>query len=252
LVWDNRRLTFPVYLGVGAWSIHPHWVFDALAYFIGFQLYLRMRRRRGDVLSGDARWWMIAAAIAGAAIGSKVLFWFEDPAETLAHWREPLFLLGGKTVVGALVGGLIAVEIAKRWLGITARTGDLFAVPLAVGIGVGRIGCFLSGLPDRTYGSPSTMPWAVDFGDGIPRHPTQLYETTFLWLLAAFLARTVARPHREGDVFRLFMVGYLAFRLVIDALKPEVRLALGLSAIQWTALAVVVHYRHDVARWLTK
>jgi prolipoprotein diacylglyceryltransferase len=132
------------------------------------------------------------------------------------------------------------------------RTGDLFAVPLAVGIGIGRIGCFLSGLPDRTYGSPSTMPWAVDFGDGIPRHPTQLYETAFLWLLASFLAGILARPHREGDVFRMFMVSYLAFRLVVDAIKPEVRVALGLSAIQWTALAVIVHYRHDVARWLTK
>lgn len=232
--------------------MHPHWVFEAVGYVVGFLLYLRLRRRRGDVLDGDARWWMIAAAIAGAAIGSKLLFWLEDPAETLARWRDPFFLFGGKTVVGALVGGLVAVELAKRRLGITARTGDLFAVPLATGIGLGRIGCFLSGLPDRTYGLPSTLPWAVDFGDGMPRHPTQLYETAFLAILAGFLAWVLSRPHREGDVFRWFMVGYLGFRLVVDAIKPEVRLALGLSAIQWTALAVIVHYRHDVARWLTK
>ena len=251
-VCDNRGLTFPVYLHLGSWQIHPHWVFEALGYVIGFRIYFRLRYTHGDVLDGDARWWIVAAAIAGAAIGSKALFWLEDPAETLARWREPLFLIGGKTVVGALVGGLVAVELTKRRLGMTARTGDLFAVPLAAGIGIGRIGCFLSGLPDRTYGVPSSVPWAVDFGDGIPRHPTQLYETAFLAALATGLAWMISRPHREGDVFRLFIVGYLAFRLVVDAFKPEVRIALGLSAIQWTALAVIAHYRHDVARWLTR
>lgn len=243
-------MTFPVLIGVGAWRVHPHWVFDALAYLAGFQLYLWQRRRFGDVVDSHARWWVVAAAIGGAAVGSKLLFWLEDPAETLAHWRDPLFLLGGKTVVGALVGGLIAVELTKRAIGVTARTGDLFAVPLAIGIAIGRVGCFLSGLPDRTYGTPSSLPWAVDFGDGIPRHPTQLYETIALVALAAWIAHLARRPHREGDLFRVFMVGYMAMRLVLDAIKPEVRLALGLSAIQWTALAVLVHYRHDVARWL--
>ena len=226
-------------------------MFDALAYFVGFQLYLRARRRAGDILDNHTRWWIVAAAIGGAAIGSKLLFWLEDPAETLAHWRDPLFLLGGKTVVGALVGGVIAVELTKHVLGVTARTGDLFAVPLTIGIAIGRIGCFLSGLPDRTYGTASSLPWAVDFGDGIPRHPTQLYETLALLALAARLARLSRRPHLQGDLFRLFMVAYMGLRLILDAIKPEVHVALGLSAIQWTALAVLVYYRHDVARWLT-
>ncbi len=252
IVGQSPALTFPVGIPLGPWRVDPHLFFDALAYFTGFRLYFWLRRRRGDVLDGDTRWWMVAAAIAGAALGSKMLFWLEDPGETAARWREPFFLLGGKTVVGALVGGLAAVELAKHWLGVTQRTGDLFAMPLAVGIGIGRIGCFLSGLPDRTYGSPTSLPWGVDFGDGIARHPTQLYETAFLIGLAAWLARLLSRPHQEGDLFRVFIVAYLAFRLVVDAVKPEVRLALGLSAIQWTALAVIVHYRHDVARWLTR
>ncbi len=135
-------------------------------------------------------------------------------------------------------------------MAVTSRTGDLFAVPLAVGIAIGRIGCFFSGLPDRTFGSPSSLVWAVDFGDGVPRHPTQLYESAALIALAAWLSRVARRPHVEGDVFRAFMLGYMLLRLVLDAIKPEVRLAMGLSAIQWTALAVVIHYRHDVARWL--
>ncbi len=50
--------------------------------------------------------------------------------------------------MGGLAGGLIAVELVKKRFGVTAGTGDLFAIPLAVGIAIGRIGCFLTGLPD--------------------------------------------------------------------------------------------------------
>src|ERR1700687_941784 len=135
-------MQFPVYLRIGSLQIHPHWVFEALAYAVAFRLYLTLRRREGDPLDDDTRWWVIAAAAAGAAVGSKVLYWFEDPRLTLAHWHDPIFLMGGKTIVGALIGGLLAVEWIKHRLGITRRTGDLFALPLCVGIAIGRIGCF--------------------------------------------------------------------------------------------------------------
>ena len=117
-------MQFPAYLRIGSLQIHPHWAFEMLAYVIAFRLYLTLRRRQGDVLDDDARSWVIAAAAAGAAVGSKILFWFEDPQLALAHWHDPIFLMGGKTIVGALVGGLIAVEWTKRRLGVTRRTGD--------------------------------------------------------------------------------------------------------------------------------
>jgi prolipoprotein diacylglyceryltransferase len=221
-----------------------------LAYSGGFRLFLWQRRRLGDPIDAHARWSVVAAAIFGAAIGSKVLFWLEDPAETLAHWNDPVFLFGGKTIVGALIGGLAGVELEKRWAGITERTGDLFAMPLAAGIAVGRIGCFLSGLPDRTHGTPSSLPWAVDFGDGIPRHPTQLYESIVMALAAVSLGRLTRRPHVQGDVFKLFMTIYFGLRLVVDVIKPEVRILPGLSSLQWASLAVLIYYRHDVRRWL--
>jgi prolipoprotein diacylglyceryltransferase len=88
------------------------------------------------------------------------LYWFEDPHLSLANWQNPAFLLGGKTIVGALIGGLAAVEWTKHQLGITQRTGDLFALPLTIGIAIGRIGCFLTGVEDHTAGIHTSLPWA--------------------------------------------------------------------------------------------
>lgn len=244
-------MDFPYYLQFGPLRLHPHWVFEALAYAISFRIYLYLRRSHGDPVSEDIRWWVIAAATAGAALGSKLLYWLEEPAVTLAHWNDPAYLMGGKTIVGALIGGLICVEWAKRRLGVATRTGDLLAIPLALGIALGRIGCFLSGLPDHTYGTPTRLPWGVNFGDGIPRHPTQLYELAFLIFFVALLWRLLRRPHINGDVFKALMVGYMGFRLVVDFLKPEATLA-GLSSIQWAAALTLGYYAPDVWRWMKR
>lgn len=195
------------------------------------------------------RWSVIAAAVAGAAIGSKALYWFENPYLLAANWNNPAYLMGGKTIVGGLMGGLIAVEMVKRLEGETRSTGDLFAAPLALGLAIGRIGCFLAGLPDDTYGKATSMPWGVNFGDGIPRHPTQLYELVFAAILCLFLWRILGRPHRSGDVFKCFMVVYCGWRVGIDYLKPEARI-FGLSSIQWACVAVLLYYARDIRRWM--
>jgi phosphatidylglycerol---prolipoprotein diacylglyceryl transferase len=234
-------MTFPVYIPVGPWQLHPHFVFETLAYFIGFRLYLWQRRRDGDAIDTGTRWSIIAAAIGGAAIGSKLLFWLENPALTWQHRADLEFLMAGKTIVGGLVGGLIGVELTKLALGVHRSTGDLFAVPLAIGAAIGRIGCFLSGLDDQTYGVATSLPWGIDFGDGVRRHPTQLYEAFFLVALAIVIARIARRPHQNGDLFMTFMTGYLGCRVLVDFLKPEPRFA-GLTSIQWVALAVLLYY----------
>jgi prolipoprotein diacylglyceryltransferase len=104
---------------------------------------------------------------------------------------------------------------------------------------VGRIGCFLAGLADDTYGTPTKLPWGVDFGDGIARHPTQLYELLFLGLLAFLLNRYNRRSHPEGATFRLFLTAYLAWRLAIDFIKPQ-PLVHGMNLIQWSCVAGLV------------
>jgi len=152
-----------------------------------------LRRRFGDPVATPLRWAVITVAVAGAALGSKLLFWLEDPQLTWSSFHTPAYLMGGKTIVGALAAGLLAVELTKRYIGLRQSTGDLYAVPLAVGIAIGRIGCFLTGLADNTYGTPTRLPWAVNFGDGVPRHPTQLYEIAFLLLLIPLLYHILRR-----------------------------------------------------------
>lgn len=165
-----------------------------LSYIIAFYAYVTLRRRFGDPIVSPLRWAAVAAAVAGAALGAKLLFLLEDPRLTFANLDNPAYLLnGGKTIVGALIGGLITVELMKRYIGLRTSTGDLYAIPLALGIAIGRTGCFLTGLADNTYGTPSNLPWAINFGDGITRHPTQLYEILFVLALVPVLYRTQKR-----------------------------------------------------------
>jgi len=241
-------MSFPVYLHVGSITIHPHLLFEALAYTVGFRLYLELRRHQGDRLQDFHRWWVIAAAAIGALLGGKLLFLFEDPRQTLQHIAQPALLFSGKTIVGTLIGGLFAVEFAKRRLGVTTRTGDLFALPLCAGIAIGRIGCFLTGTEDQTTGIATTLPWGINFGDGVRRHPTQIYEILFILLLAVVILMVSRRPHGDGGLFKIFMVGYFAFRLACDFLKPDIRVFAGLSSIQWACLAMLFYYSPDILR----
>ncbi|MGA2420906.1 MAG: prolipoprotein diacylglyceryl transferase family protein [Candidatus Acidiferrum sp.] len=242
-------MSFPVYVQIGSLRLNPHLVLEAVAYAVGFRVYLWLRKHNGDMLDDTNRWWVIAAAALGAVAGSKMLYWFEDPGLTLAHWNDLVYLMGGKTIVGALAAALFSVEAMKLQLGITQRTGDLFAVPLCVGIAIGRVGCFLTGLDDHTFGVATRLPWGVNFGDGIARHPTQLYESLFVIALGIFLWRRSGRPHVAGDIFEMFMVAYFAFRLAVDFLKPDVRVFLGFSSIQLVSMGILLYYAPDVLRW---
>ena len=215
-------------------ALHP--IFESLGYTCGFALYRVARARQGDLISNDSRWLTIAAAALGGLGGSRILGVLEQAPVRGFHWSDLVALSGGKTIVGGLLGGWLAVELAKILLGIKSRTGDLYAAPICAGVAIGRIGCFLAGLPDDTYGRATTLPWGVDFGDGIRRHPTQLYEMIFLAALGWLLWQWNARTHVSGQVFRGFMAAYLGWRFLVEFLKPEPPW-MGLDVIQWACLA---------------
>lgn len=240
-------MDFPAYLHVGPWRVHPHPVFEALGYAVGFQLFLALRRRNGDPVQ-EQRAYLVLAAIAGALVGSKLLALLVNPAAVWAGRADWRTWVEGKTIVGGLLGGLLAVELAKKRMRIHQPTGDLYAVPLAVGIAIGRVGCFLTGLSDRTYGKATGASWGVDFGDGVLRHPTQLYEIVFLLgVLVPALLMLPVRWSRPGERFKLFMAGYLGWRLLVGFLQPSPTF-LGLAAIQWACVAGLAYYAPHLPR----
>ncbi|MDQ7249504.1 prolipoprotein diacylglyceryl transferase [Dongia sedimenti] len=128
----------------------------------------------------------------------------------------------GHSIAGAIAGGIVGAEGYKLARGIKGSTGLVFVAPLAAGIAIGRWGCFLSGLPDYTYGIPTGLPWGVDFGDGIPRHPVQLYESfAMLGFLIWFvwqLSRRASLVLRSG--FHLLVAYYAVQRFCWEFLKP--------------------------------
>jgi len=151
-----------------------HTVFDLIAWASGAAIGYAVRRRyfatgtpSGFQLSRHPVY-VIAVAL-GAGVGALLAGGFNMALSGL----PPL----GHSVAGAIAGGIVGAEFYKVARGIKGSTGLVFVAPLAAGIAIGRWGCFLAGLPDYTYGVPTSLPWGVDFGDGIPRHPVQLYES---------------------------------------------------------------------------
>lgn len=233
----------PVLTPAAAHTVHL--VFEWLALAVGVQLYRRQRRRSGQpALLQPGSFAVVVGCILGAAIGNKLVFWIEMPhlwQNAATDWR---LIASGQSIVGGLLGGLLGVELAKKLVGIRHSTGDQFILPIVVGTVVGRIGCFLAGLNDGTYGVPTALPWGVDFGDGVPRHPTQVYDMLF-----AVGAGTLAWRYKDslapgsGLAFKLYLAAYLAWRLLVDGIKPvPYAYVFGLSGIQLVCLLALGCY----------
>ena len=231
-------------------TTYPHLVhalFEMMAITAGAFYYRRIMQRDGftnaSLLSGG-RFAVLLGCIAGAALGNKLVFWLEVPHLFPLYWNKPEIWFAGQSMVGGLLGGLIGVELAKKISGITQSTGDNFVYPILLGIIIGRTGCFIAGLDDGTYGLPTSLAWGIDFGDGITRHPTQLYEIAYaigLWFFLRYLRLKIDLP--AGYLFKIMLSSYLAWRLLIDDLKPlPYEYAYGLSGIQVTcAIALLIY-----------
>ncbi|RZJ13021.1 MAG: diacylglyceryl transferase [Rubrivivax sp.] len=203
-------------------------------------------QQRGGALA-PGNFGVLVGLLVGAALGNKLVFLIERPDVVIAMWQSGTLMFPGQSIVGGLLGGLIGVELAKKLTGQTRSTGDAMVLPIAIGLCIGRVGCFLAGLHDDTYGLPTSMPWGVDFGDGTPRHPTQLYEIAVVVALGVTLRR--ARFATQGFSFKLFLSAYLLWRFFIEFLKPvPVAYPFGLSGIQWICLIALAVYAPLVAR----
>jgi phosphatidylglycerol:prolipoprotein diacylglycerol transferase len=177
---------------------------------------------------------LVWAVLVGTALGAKV-------GHALAYgsdWLESsTWLADGKTVTTGLIGAYLAVEITKLALHIPIKTGDTFALPLALAMAVGRWGCFFNGC---CYGTTTDLPWGIDFGDGIRRHPTQVYESLFHLFMAGLLLWLIAGGWLRDQRLKLYLIAYGIYRFTTEFIRPEPVWALGLTFYQWVCLALIV------------
>jgi prolipoprotein diacylglyceryltransferase len=231
-----------------------HTAFEWVAIFAGARIYLQTSRTSLRQLGSTRNYAVILGCVLGAAIGNKAAHWFHHAENWHLLKDSPWLILQGQSIIGGLLGGLIGVEVGKKFAGVTESTGDRFVTPILVGLIIGRIGCFIAGLADDTHGNPTSLPWAVDFGDGIPRHPTQLYDILFAtgaWLLLRHFRPALSRE--PGLQFKLMLAGYLLWRLIIDALKPVPYDYPGhLSGLQLICLVALVVYLPITLRQLAR
>lgn len=226
-------------------SMHQilHLIFEVGAFALGYAYFQRLRAGKGDPIADEKRVWIIIGAAAGALLGSRILGALEDPALLSWSWKALFVAFNNRTLVGGLLGGLIGVEITKKFIGVRSSSGDLFTYPLILGMMVGRVGCLLGGLEDNTFGVATELPWGLDLGDGVRRHPTNVYEILWLgmiWVTLLLIERRWVLA--DGARFKLFMVLYLVFRLAVEVIKPQPILALYLSSIQWACVAGLLYY----------
>ncbi len=235
-------MTFPVNIHIGKIEISSHLVCELLAYSIGFRYFLYLRKNTIDTISTEHRTLILIAATLGSFVFSR-LVGFMETAEFFNGQVSLTGVYGNKTILGGLLGGLLAVEICKKIIGVTQSSGDLMTYPILLAMIIGRMGCFLAGLEDGTYGVETILPWAINFGDGVLRHPTNLYEILFLalvWIIIYLAEHQFILAN--GTKFKLFLFSYFVFRFLVEFIKPVNTFSFGLSAIQITALLGIIYY----------
>jgi phosphatidylglycerol:prolipoprotein diacylglycerol transferase len=192
---------------------------------------------------------LLAGAVLCGALGSKlgVLWRYLDREATPSLLG--LLITGGQSVLGGLSGAYCGVVLAKRLIGYRAGTGDLFAPAVALGIGIGRIGCLLT----ETPGSPTGGAWGVVVDAaraaripafptawiGVPLHPSFAYEIVFQFAVAAWLFRLRARGAFRDDLFKLYCLVYAPFRFLVEFVRGNPQVWHGLTRSQLFLLPVM-------------
>jgi phosphatidylglycerol:prolipoprotein diacylglycerol transferase len=195
------------------------------------------------------------AALVGAFFGAKIVYLF---AEGWLHFGAPdmwLQLAAGKSILGALLGGYVFVELAKHHLGYERATGDDFALIAPISIGLGRVGCLIHGC---CLGAACSPGWyTIKDVEGVSRWPAPVAELGFnvvVFALFLFLRRRKILP---GQHFHLYLIGYGLFRFAHEFIRATPRLLGSLSGYHFAALAVAIFgmvcfaRRQNLARRMT-
>jgi len=220
-----------------------------VAYFYLF------RRLHCIKLDKDTFWNIIFIAFVAALAGSKILYLVLSWSEMGTSFSDRLvyavknFRYGFVFLGGAVTAILSLLYYMKKKNLPVLKTADFFVVALPLGHAIGRIGCFLAGC---CFGKPTQMPWGVSFThphtlvspqfQGIPLHPTQLYEVAANLILFFLLQHYYKKPHKNGGVLAAYIIGYSAIRFVIEFFRADFRggFWLGLSPSQLISATAVL------------
>lgn len=192
-------------------------------------LYIVLANRKLKHHTGDSIKIVTAGLLCGI-YGSKVPLLFENPS------LETFFY--AKSIVGGLIFGMLGIMVTKRVLHIKLKLGNVIAPAVAIGMVFGRLGCFFAGC---CYGIETNAGWGIDFGDGLLRYPTQLFEVVFHLIAFIILHFYRDRVKTPGILFKLYMIAYFSFRFLIEFIRVNPTVALGMSIYQILSLMALVY-----------
>jgi phosphatidylglycerol---prolipoprotein diacylglyceryl transferase len=248
----------PTLFHLGELAVPTHDVFVVLGVTAALAVFgWSVRTRAGH----DPRLWQIAAGgLLLGAVFARVSTGWRYLAATPDASLAGLWLTGGKSVLGGLAGAYLGVHLTKRLMGYPERTGDVFAPAVALGLAIGRIGCFLT----EPIGRPTSLPWGLTPDPavaipgcttctlGVPLHPSFLYEVVFHLIAFVVLVRYGPRLRAPGETFTLYLLAYGSFRFLAEFTRDSVVMAAGLTGSQLFLLAtlplLVTHVVRQVRR----
>lgn len=219
-------------------ALWAHYVGDAAAW-IAAGLAARWQYRRWPAEAERLSKITSTSYFVMLAVGALIGAWVLGSANSL----RMMIAAPSHSIAGALAGGIAGVELWKWRRGVHVSTGGAFVLPIAVGIAVGRLGCLFTGLADATYGVPTGLPWAVDLGDGIGRHPVQLYEglSMALFAITYVRARLAGMNWATHHAFHAMIIFYAAQRFAWEFLKPYPPLVGPLNLFHLLMMGLVVY-----------
>jgi phosphatidylglycerol:prolipoprotein diacylglycerol transferase len=217
---------FPKLFQIGSFSMPTYGLLVAAAFLMALWLTSRFAKERGMNSENVVNLGVYCALV--GMLGAKILMIALDP-EYRAHPGE-IFTLATLQSAGIFFGGFIAalafavVYMYRQKMPVLA-TCDIFAPGVAIGHGIGRLGCFAAGC---CWGKPTMLPWAVTFRNpavttgvplNVPLHPTQLYEAFGEGLICLFLIWRLKKPHAEGSIIGLYLLFYGLARFGVEFLR---------------------------------
>ena len=194
--------------------------------------------------------WVTLGIILGGRLG-YIFFYglvyqpelYANPMQWLKIWE------GGMSFHGGLIGVIAAIVIFALYCRLDmVRLGDLVASVVPIGLFTGRIANFVNG---ELWGKVTDVPWAMVFPgtDGMPRHPSQIYEALLegvvLFVILRLMATRLRAFDRPGAIVAAFLFFYGLFRIVAEVYRDSDQLIAGgaismgqaLSALMWLGAA---------------